>query len=224
MNNNIFEEICNHLVEDEKPSIYFNSIKDKLIGTPFEVLAQLEEVEQSKEYHPEGNVWNHVMLVINTAAKVKKYSTDSLTFMLGALFHDIGKKATTRKNKKGRWISYDHDKVGAKLTYEILTYYGIGKEKAIYISNLVRYHMHHLYILKNLPFANTNHMLSDVQLIDIILLFLSDKMGRGKNNQINPDVIEEVYSILDILSNRYNANINEIKEVLSNCKKDIIKK
>ena len=68
MNNNIFEEICNHLVEDEKPSIYFNSIKDKLIGTPLEVLAQLEEVEQSKEYHPEGNVWNHVMLVFNTAA------------------------------------------------------------------------------------------------------------------------------------------------------------
>ena len=114
MEKKIFEEIKEHLLKDEKPSIYLNSIKNKLVGTPLEILAQLETVEQEKKYHPEGNVWNHVMLVTDKAAELREYSNDPESLMMAALLHDTGKKIATRKNKSGRLISYDHDKIVQK--------------------------------------------------------------------------------------------------------------
>ena len=39
--------------------------------------------------------------------------------------------------------------------------------------------MHHLYIIKNLPYAKTKEMIKETNLNDIILLFISDRMGRG---------------------------------------------
>ena len=47
--------------------------------------------------------------------------------------------------------------------------------------NLVKYHMHHLYIIKNLPFAKTDEMIKDVDLNDMILMFVSDRLGRGQD-------------------------------------------
>lgn len=32
------------------------------------MLYNLKETEQSKVHHPEGNVWNHVLLVVDEAA------------------------------------------------------------------------------------------------------------------------------------------------------------
>ena len=44
--------------------------------------------------------------------------------MLGALLHDLGKGTTTKKNKQGRLISYNHDTEGEKIADKLLTYYG----------------------------------------------------------------------------------------------------
>lgn len=172
-----FDELNKHLIEDLSPSLYFNSLDMNLDKYPLNLLSKLKYVEQSPKYHPEGNVWNHTMLVVDEAAKVREQSHDSKVFMWAALLHDIGKPETTRF-RKGRITSYDHDKVGAKTCKTFLQYYTKDNEFITRVSIMVRYHMHMLYVLKDLPFGNPSQMTKDTDIHDLALLCRCDRMGR----------------------------------------------
>jgi len=119
--NSIYEEINNHLLQDNKPSLYLKKLlrEDAFKEYPFSLLYQLQFTKQSPVHHPEGNVWNHTLMVVDEAAIRKGLSKDSRVFMWAALLHDIGKPATTKINKE-KITAYNHDKEGAKLAYEIL--------------------------------------------------------------------------------------------------------
>lgn len=222
MEKNLLKEIQRNLVIDEKPSLYLEKIKDSLEDTPLKILLKLQQIEQNKQYHPEGNVWNHLMLVIDTAAKVKNYANDKESFMLGVLLHDIGKSTTTKKNKQGRWISYNHDTEGEKIANDILTYYKYSNDEKRRILNLVKYHMHHLYIIKKLPFAKTSEMVNVSDLNDIILMFVSDRLGRGQVEQEKKlNEINDIEEVIRILENDYNLDLKNIKEIIEKIKKII---
>ena len=117
----------------------------------FVFLNKLKNVPQDKEFHPEGNVWNHTKLVIDTAAKIKGFADDDKFLMWSALFHDVGKIDTT-EFVNGRYRSYNHDKVGKKITYDILNNY-MDENDAENIAEIVSFHMHHIYILNDLPLS-----------------------------------------------------------------------
>ena len=82
----LFEEIIKHLLNDPKPSIYLQEARKEFFNTPLQILNELETVEQEKKYHPEGNVWNHVMLVVDRAASIREYAYSPKEFMIAALF------------------------------------------------------------------------------------------------------------------------------------------
>jgi putative nucleotidyltransferase with HDIG domain len=182
-----FEEITSHLMEDEKPSNYINEIARTEIFNeyPFHMLQKLKTTEQSKKYHPEGSVWNHTMLVLDEAAKVRTRSKEPKEFMWAALLHDIGKPATTRIRKE-KITSYDHDTVGERLCREFLKELGAEEEFVRKVSALVRYHMHILYLLKGLPYADRSGLAKNVDAEDIALLCKCDRLGRT-----GADVLEE---------------------------------
>jgi len=179
-NNTIFDEITKHLLEDDSPSEYINQLakQPEFNRIPFNLLLKQKSTEQSKKYHPEGNVWNHMILVLDEAAKVRDQSTDAKVFMWAALLHDIGKPDTTRM-RKGRITSYDHDKVGEKLSRELLSTFTNNENFIQKVGDLVRYHMHMLYVLKDLPYADTKNMLRKVDIHEIALLCKCDRMGRA---------------------------------------------
>ena len=222
MEKNKLREIQNELLIYEKPSIYLEEIKDSLKNTPLEILITLEKIEQNKEYHPEGNVWNHLKQVVDTAAKIKDFANDKGTFMLGALLHDLGKSTTTKRNKQGRLISYNHDTEGEKIADKILTYYDYKNDEKERILNLVKYHMHHLYIIQDLPFAKTKEMIKDVDLNDMILLFISDRLGRGQlEDNKKAKEIEDIKKVISILEENYNLDLKNIKEKVKKIEKII---
>ncbi len=172
-----FEELNIHLLQDDCPSKYFNSIEKELETYPLSMVLDLKKVEQSKKYHPEGNVWNHTMMVIDEAAKVREESHDSKVFMWAALLHDIGKPDTTRI-RKGRITSYDHDLVGARLSITFLEFYTSDIDFINRVSMMVKHHMHMLYVLKGLPHGNPTQMVKDTDVHDIALLCRCDRLGR----------------------------------------------
>lgn len=174
-----FQKIEEHLLYDSKPSEYLNSMKDnpEFKEHPYIYLYKLIDTEQSPKHHPEGSVWNHTMLVVDGAAKVKDKSKNKRAFMWAALLHDIGKPSTTRK-RKGKITSYDHDKVGAKLAEEFLLKVEQDKEFIKEVSALVRFHMHILFVLNNLPFADISSMKEQVDINEIALLGYCDRKGR----------------------------------------------
>lgn len=179
----LYLEITKHLLKDGKPSSYLNSLYTEplFVQHPFDMLYKLKSTQQSPIHHPEGNVWNHVMLVVDQAAKIKDKSNDPIAFMWAALLHDIGKPSTTRK-RKGRITSYDHDVIGEKLAIEFLSEFTNDKSFIKKVSKLVRYHMHILYVNKNLPFADISNMKRDTDIYEIALLGLCDRMGRTNSN------------------------------------------
>ncbi len=175
----IFLEINTHLLEDQQPSEYFNNVSKIALFEeyPFNMLNKLKKTEQSPKHHPEGNVWNHTMLVIDEAAKVKDRSQDKKVFMWSALLHDIGKPDTTMI-RKGRITSYDHDKLGAELAVKFLSEL---TDDAVFIkkvSTLVRWHMQILFVVNNLPFADIKGMKKSIDINEVALFGFCDRMGR----------------------------------------------
>lgn len=181
----IFEEFERHLMEDEKPSIYFEDVINKqsiFEEYPFTLLRSLVDTPQSPLHHPEGDVWKHTMLVVDNAAKVKELSENSRAFMWGALLHDLGKAPTT-KIRKGKITSYDHDKVGAELCRKFLQEFTDDIEFIKKVTALVRWHMQTLFVIKNLPFGDVKSMSLEISIKEIALLSQCDRLGRGEMNE-----------------------------------------
>ncbi|WP_027398505.1 HDIG domain-containing metalloprotein [Anaerovorax odorimutans] len=178
-NNELFFEINKHLVNDKTPSKYINLICEKPFfkKKPFDLLYNLKRTGQSPKHHPEGNVWNHTMLVIDEAAEIKYKSKNIKVFMWAALLHDIGKPDTT-KIRKGRITSYDHDKKGAILAGDFLKAL-IDDDKFIKeVTALIRWHMQILFVVNDLPFADIHAMKKQSDINEVALLGLCDRLGR----------------------------------------------
>ncbi len=199
---NIFEEMTEHLLKDESPSEYITilSMNKEYDEYPFTMLWKLKKTEQSIKYHPEGSVWNHTMLVLEEAAKVRSQSNDPKAFMWAALLHDIGKPDTTR-TRKGKITSYDHDKVGEKLSVDFLITLTEDEDFIRKVASLVRYHMHMLYVLKDLPYSDVTNLLHRVDIHEIALLCRSDRLGRtGVDTEAEEKEYHEFLSKLEQLS------------------------
>ncbi|HPY57240.1 MAG TPA: HDIG domain-containing protein [Sedimentibacter sp.] len=188
-------EINNHILLDEQPSIFLNSIVNTNIFKeyPFYMLYKLTETEQSPIYHPEGNAWNHTMLVVDEAAKLRNKSRDERVFMWAALLHDIGKAETT-KNKKGKITAYNHETVGADLCVKFLQEFTTDDTFIQKVKGLVRWHMQILHVVKDMPFADIKSMKEETDIREVALLGFCDRMGRT-----NVDTIKEKNNIIMFL-------------------------
>lgn len=80
----------------------------------------MDQFEQNKEHHPEGNVYNHTIEVLK-ASKVQ----NNPVAMLATLFHDVGKPVTyeykdpTPEAPEGKHTYYGHDAAGELLWHKI---------------------------------------------------------------------------------------------------------
>ncbi|MDP4152764.1 MAG: HDIG domain-containing protein [Bacillota bacterium] len=183
-----------HLYEDANPSLFFKSFEN-FTDFPFSMLERLKGTEQSPLHHPEGSVWNHTMLVIDEAAKRKDKSSESRVFMWAALLHDIGKPDTTRI-RNGRYTAYEHEVVGARLAREFLRqYYNNDDDFINKVCAIIRWHMQLLFVVKGLPFADVPEMKREVNVNDIALMGLCDRLGR-----LDPDEKKEEANIKQFLN------------------------
>ncbi|AQS07888.1 HDIG domain-containing metalloprotein [Clostridium beijerinckii] len=188
----IFLNIEEHLISDDKPSIYLeNALKNhNLDNYPFSMISDLRDVDQNPKFHPEGNVFVHTMMVIDQGAVNRERSRDKRVFMWALLLHDIGKKPTT-KLRKGRLTSYNHDSVGAEMAREFLTYFNMEENFIDEVRGLVRWHMQSLFVTKDMKFQNIGDMLRDVDINEIFLVSLSDRLGRGNLDHIEINKTKE---------------------------------
>lgn len=179
-----FEEIDRHLLTDESPSVYCNQISEEAFfqKPPFDLLCRMKQTEQSPQHHPEGNVWNHTMLVVDQAARRRQESKNPRALMWAALLHDIGKPPATRK-KKGKITSYGHDKIGAELAQRFLEAFVDDEGLIREVAALVRWHMQLLFVVKDLPFADISVMKAQTDLNELALLGLCDRLGRGSTDE-----------------------------------------
>ena len=69
-------------------------------------------------------------------------------------------------------------------SYVLNFYHSLTEDDAFIntVSMLVKYHMHPLYVLKNLPFGNIQDMKIETEIKEIALLGFCDRMGRLGSN------------------------------------------
>jgi tRNA nucleotidyltransferase (CCA-adding enzyme) len=110
------------LLAAARPSIGFGLALD--LGVVDAVLPELKPLvgcEQEPEWHPEGDVWVHTLMVID---KARELNADLdrprlITVMLGAVCHDLGKPSTTAF-LDGRIRSLNHEEAGVAPTISVL--------------------------------------------------------------------------------------------------------
>ncbi len=110
----IWGEIEKLLLRAARPSIGFAlALELGVVARLFPELAALVGCPQEPEWHPEGDVWVHTLLVIDQArARIDDLDYPrQVAVMLGAVCHDLGKPATTAFID-GRIRSLEHEERG----------------------------------------------------------------------------------------------------------------
>jgi len=103
----------------------------------------LKGCEQPPEYHPEGDVWTHTVMMLN------ELSRPSPALALAVLLHDIGKPATRSVDEDGRIRFRGHAQKGADIAADWMTRMKFGKKLRESVVGMVDRHMN---------FMNVPHM------------------------------------------------------------------
>ncbi|MCY3823867.1 MAG: CCA tRNA nucleotidyltransferase [Nitrospinae bacterium] len=103
-------------------------------------VAAMKGVAQPPEFHPEGDVWTHVLAML----RIKRAASPTLSW--GILLHDVGKPATFTETDRIRFNG--HDKAGAAMSAEVCTRLRMPKARAARIFDLVANHMRFMHVEK----------------------------------------------------------------------------
>ncbi len=112
----VWGEMEKLLLRARRPSVGFQWLKELgAIEKLFPEIQSLIGVPQDPEWHPEGDVFVHTLLVVDRARELiddLPYARQ-VTVMLAALAHDFGKPPTTQF-LEGRWRSRGHEDAGVE--------------------------------------------------------------------------------------------------------------
>lgn len=176
-------EMRKALIKSENPSVFFRMLGEMdALDYWFPELSALIETQQAPEFHPEGNVFEHTMLVIDQAAKVRDRSDDPYAFMLTALCHDFGKAKTTFFNeKKQRLVSYGHETAAKPSIDSFMDRLRLPNAVRAYVQNLTLLHMQpNMYVDNDATDYAFNNMFDKTKHAeDLLLLARCDHFGRG---------------------------------------------
>ncbi|MCZ6752099.1 MAG: CCA tRNA nucleotidyltransferase [Acidobacteria bacterium] len=98
-------------------------------------ITAMQGVEQPPQYHPEGDVWIHTMLMLESLEQ-----DCSPTLAMGVLLHDVGKPSTFRVAEDR--IRFDqHVSVGVKMAEAICRRLRLSREQSGQVAALVEHHL-----------------------------------------------------------------------------------
>jgi tRNA nucleotidyltransferase/poly(A) polymerase len=96
-------------------------------------VAAMKGVEQPPEFHPEGDVWTHTLMML------EGLRSPTATLALGVLLHDVGKPGTFRIAERIRFDG--HVELGEKIARDILTRLRFSNAEIEQVIALVANHM-----------------------------------------------------------------------------------
>lgn len=160
------------------------------ISPEIEVMVSIEQ-SRSHIY----DVYEHSLRSLQHCAD-KKYS---LEMRLAALFHDIGKPASRRKDEtQGIWTFYGHEVIGAKIVAKVLTELRFSKKIIEKVTKLVRWHMF-FADTEQISLSAVRRIISSVgrdNIWDLMNLRGADRMGMGRPKE-SPYRLRKYHSMVE---------------------------
>ncbi len=143
----IWGEIEKLLLRAQRPSIGLALARD--LGVVSQIFPELDALvgcEQEPEWHPEGDVWVHTLMVVDQArGRIDDLDrANQIIVMLAAVAHDFGKPATTAF-VDGRIRSLNHEEAGVAPATAFLDRLNIhtidGRDVRTQVLGLVAHHL-----------------------------------------------------------------------------------
>ncbi len=177
----VFGELEKALLKAEQPSIFFRELQAmNHLKEFFPELAATIGVQQNPKFHPEGDVFEHTLLVVDAAAQLRERAEQPLGFMLSALLHDLGKCVATQVHEDGRITAYGHEVLGEEWVDRQLRRLTRNEQLIRYVKNQVRLHMRPNMLCMAQSKKKKTRQLFDESLCpnDLILLSRADASGK----------------------------------------------
>ncbi len=141
----IGEELKKLLVKGVWPSIGLQVLRATgVVEQIFPELQALIGCPQEAEWHPEGDVWTHTLMVVDEAARLCREEglddDERFIVLLAALCHDLGKPPTTQF-VDGRIRSRDHERQGEPPTRALCARLSVAHDVTDAVVACVREHL-----------------------------------------------------------------------------------
>ncbi|MDE0332275.1 MAG: CCA tRNA nucleotidyltransferase [Nitrospinae bacterium] len=136
----IRDELTTILTQNNTDSAFTMLDSSGLLEFVLPEVAAMKGIAQPPEFHPEGDVWTHVLGMLG----IKR--SDSPAVCWGILLHDVGKPVTYTETDRIRFNG--HDKAGAALSVGICERLRMPKAQASIIHELVANHMRFMHVEK----------------------------------------------------------------------------
>lgn len=162
----VSKELMKALASDH-PRLFFDTLDDfTALKELFPVVHKMKSVEEHLKWHPEGNTYEHTMLVLTAA---RKYGA-SLRQMFCALTHDFGKTLTDPAEYPRHKM---HEVRGVRLVEEFADEMRVPAKFKKHAALTCRYHMH-------------MHKLKEMRSKSFVKMF--DGMGAWNNTEVVDDL------------------------------------
>jgi tRNA nucleotidyltransferase (CCA-adding enzyme) len=183
----IWGEIEKLLLQARRPSIGLQlALELGVLDQLFPEIKALVGCPQEPEWHPEGDVWVHTLMVVDQArTRIDDLPrAQQITVMLGAVCHDLGKPPTTAF-VDGRIRSIDHEQAGVAPAEKVLDRLNIhtvdGFEVRHHVLGITAHHLKPLSFFKSVTPVGDGAFRRLSQRVDLELLARvakSDCLGR----------------------------------------------
>ena len=179
----LFEEWRKMLVKGRKISLGLGFLRESTWLRFYPELAALVGCEQAKEWHPEGDVWNHTLAALDAFARLspRQEPDEDLIVGLAVLCHDFGKPLASRYDpQKRRIVSPGHDTAGVAPTLSFLRRLTNEERILAEVPPLVKAHMRPYAMWKsNAGDSAVRRLAAEVKRIDrLVRLCAADDSGR----------------------------------------------
>jgi tRNA nucleotidyltransferase (CCA-adding enzyme) len=188
----IKEEWVKLFLKSKKPSLGLQAAMEwGIFHEMHPEIVKLTQTPQEPEWHPEGDVWIHTLMSVDTAAQIVEEEQltgkEALIVLLAAFCHDFGKPLVT-KEIEGKIRSRGHEEAGAEPAAKFLAEIGIEPSLREPIIKLVTEHLKPtLFYLQEKKgqkitdgaIRRLAFKLSPATLKELVCVAKADHLGRG---------------------------------------------
>jgi poly(A) polymerase len=109
----------------------------------------MQGVEQPPRFHPEGDVWQHTLIMLEILSSENKTRVNPV-LSWGVLLHDVGKPVSRSEDENGVHF-YGHAKQGERIADEIMQRLKFSRAHREAVLNLIGQHMNFMNVQKMRP-------------------------------------------------------------------------
>jgi poly(A) polymerase len=172
------ERISNELrrmLVDESRAVAMNlALESGVVASILPSLVPMKGLFQGKPVQPEGDLWDHTMLVLSLLPP-----DPSFTLALAALLHDVG-KPSTREFRQGRYTFHSHEQAGARIADCVCRDLKLSNVERQRIIWLVAFHQY-LGESKKLRESKLKRILAEPGIQELLSLHRADALASTGN-------------------------------------------